>query len=292
MPPHSGEASARLPDPAWALRPLCVVAPLILLAACASAPLTHNGALTSYEGLTPSNGAQAKARLRVSKTEVAAAKTVRITPTRFADGIGRGLSGTDRALMVNRVDRALCHGLSERFDVVDPSQPADLSIQATITHLGKTDRIAAGASVVVSFVSVVPAVSPRVPFGLGSLTIEAEALTPTGDQAAAMIWSKGASYISVLGSTTVSAVGDAYQLAPSFGTDFAQLLATGETPFGNGDLIKLNGKPDAACGVYGDDPGVGGFIAENFGLPPDWTDKGARRPKDGKAKGSSSRTAP
>lgn len=266
-------------------RPLvaaCALVPLVLLAACASAPTTRSGSLTSYEGLAPSDGVQTKSQLLVNKDNVLAAKTVRIAPTRFAHDIGSGLWEKDRELVANRVDRALCEGLSKRLDVVDPVGPADLSVQATITHLGTTNRLAAGASLVVGFVpsalSSVPGLSPRVPFGVGSLTIEAEALNPAGTQEAAIIWSRGASY--VLSSSTISEVGDAYQLASDFGGNFSELLTTGETPFGGMPrmaLPKFGGKKDVDCDAYGRGSGVVGFVGGNLGMPPGWTDKGAQK---------------
>jgi hypothetical protein len=266
-------------------RPLAAafaLVPLLLVAACASAPTTRSGSLTSYEGLAPSDGVQTKSRLLVNKENVLAAKTVRIAPTRFARDIGSDLSDKDRELVVNRVDRALCKGLSKRLDVVDPNDPADLSVQATITHLKTTNRLAAGASVIVGFVpsalTSVPLMSPRVPFGLGSLTIEAEALNREGTQDAAIIWSRGASY--VMSSTTVSEVGDAYQLASDFGGNFSELVTSGETPFGGMprlELPKFGGKKDVDCDAYGKGGGVIGFFADNLGAPPDWTDKGAQK---------------
>lgn len=271
-------------------RPLaaaCALVPLMLLAACASAPATRSGSLTSYEGLAPSDGVQTKSQLLINKDNVLAAKTVRIAPTRFANGVGPSLSENDRELVANRIDRALCKGLTKRLDVVDPNEPADLSVQATITHLGTTNRIAAGASLVVGFIPTsfsLPGLSPRVPFGLGSLTIEAEALNPAGQQEAAIVWSRGASYVA--SSSTISEVGDAYQLASDFGGNFSQLVTTGETPFGGMphiDLPKFGGKKDVDCEVYGRGSGVVGFFGDNLGMPPGWTDKGAQ--KGGKPKG-------
>ncbi|MFZ0266178.1 DUF3313 domain-containing protein [Caulobacter sp.] len=268
-------------------RPLATafaLVPLMFLAACASSPSTRSGALTSYEGLAPSNNTSTKSQIRVNREAILAANTVRIAPTRFENGVGSELSDADRQLVVNRVDRALCKDLSKRLDVVGPSGPADLSVQATITHLGITNRLAAAGSVAVSFVSVIPMVTPRVPFGLGSLTVEAEALNPAGKQEAAMVWSRGAQYVSVMGSTTVSEVSDAYQLASVFGENFGELLTTGETPFERRSPMKLpkfgGKKKDVDCEAYGRGSGVMGFVAENFGAPPGWTDKGAQKAAD------------
>lgn len=271
--------SDRLDGKRLAIR-ACALVPLFLLAACASAPATRSGSLVSYEGLKPSDGVQTKSQLLVNKENVLAATSVRIAPTRFAHDIGSKLSSKDRELVANRIDRALCKGLSKRLDVVDPNGPADLSVQATITNLKTTNRLAAGASLVVGFVpstlTSVPMLSPRVPFGLGSLTVEAEALNPEGTQEAAIVWSRGASY--VMSSTTVSEVGDAYQLASDFGGNFSDLVTRGETPFGRMprlEVPKFGGKKDVDCEAYGKGGGVIGFLVDNLGAPPEWTDKGA-----------------
>lgn len=83
----------------------------------------------------------------------------------------------------------------------------------------------------------------------------------------------------------MSEIGDAYQLASAFGGDFGALIATGQTPFGGAARVKpprLGGRRDADCDAYGSSPGFIGFVAENFGVPPGVTDKGAR-PANAKA---------
>jgi hypothetical protein len=257
----------------------------VLLSSCASAPMTRGGSLSSYDSLTPSDGVLAKSLVRVSKDEVLAAKTVRIVPTVFSEAASPKLSAKQRVLVANAVDRSLCVGLSERFQVVTADQPADLTAHVLVTQAAPTDEVAAGASKVASFVPMalgVPAPVPRLPIGLGSLTVEAEAQDSSGKQQAAMIWARGAN--SFTDSPTVSAAGDAYDLATSFGGDFSQLLVTGATPFGKAPRMpsldkigsSLGGKPKyAACEAFGRSPGVVGMIAGRAGLPPEWSDKGA-----------------
>lgn len=258
----------------------CVLIPMLSLAACASVPIKQGGALTSYEGLSSHKGRQSRSEFRVDQDQVMAAKTVRIVPTRFADGVGSELSDKERMLVANRVDRALCRGLARRLDIIGPNEPADLSVQTTITHLGKTSKAAAGASVVASFVSIVPLISPRVPFGLGSLGVEAEALDALGRQEAAMLWTSKAQPIGLMSSATVSRVGDAYQLSNEFGGKFSQLIVTGKSPYKGPrvKLPKLKGKKDDECKPFGKDGGILGMVADNFGAPPGWTDKGSRKP--------------
>lgn len=266
-------------------RALFAIAILVLLSGCASAPLTKSGSLSSYDNMKPSDGVLAKSMVRVSKDYVLAARTVRIVPTAFSQAASPTLSHEQRMLVANAVDRALCIGLSERFRVVGPDQPADLSTRVLVTQAAPTDEVAAGASKVVSFVPAalgVMAPVPRLPIGLGSLTLEAEAQDRGGRQQAAMIWARGAN--SFTNSPMVSTAGDAYDLAGSFAGDFGQLLVTGDSPFGKAPSMpsfdkigsSLGGKPKyEACEAFGRAPGVVGMISGNIGLPPEWSDKGA-----------------
>jgi hypothetical protein len=258
---------------------------IVLLSGCASAPMTKGGSLSSYDNMAPSDGVLAKSLVRVSRDDILAAKTVRIVPTVFTQAASPTLSTKQRALVANAIDRSLCVGLSERLEVVAADRPADLTAHVLVTQAAPTDEMAAGASKVVSFVPAVlgvPAPIPRLPIGLGSLTLEAEAQDRAGKQQAAMIWARGAN--SFTNSPTLSTAGDAYDLATSFGGDFSQLLVTGETPFGKAPKLpsldkigsSLGGKPkNAACEAFGRGPGVAGMIAERVGMPPEWSDKGA-----------------
>ncbi|MCC8949669.1 DUF3313 domain-containing protein [Bradyrhizobium sp. Arg62] len=256
-----------------------------LLSGCASAPMTRGGSLASYDNLTPSDGMLAKSLVRVNKDEVLAAKTVRIVPTTFSQAASPTLSQEQRHLVANAIDRSLCVGLSERLQVVRPDQPADLSVHALVTQAAPTDEVAAGTSKVVSFLpsalgAGVPVPVPRLPVGLGSLTVEAEVRDQASRQQAAMIWARGAN--SFTNSPMVSSAGDAYDLAPSFSDDFSKLVVTGSTPFGKAPELPsldtigatLGGKPKyAACEAYGRNPGLIGMAAKKLGLPPEWSDK-------------------
>ena len=212
---------------------------------------------------------------------------MRITPTAFAETPGgAALSDKQRGLIANAIDRSLCFGLSERFEVVPFDQPADLTAHAAVTHVAATDPTMAGASKLVSLAPAillpgVPVPVPRIPLGLGSLSIEAQARDRTGAQKAAMIWARGAN--SFTSAPRVSSDGDAYDLTTSFSGDFSKLLVTGASPFG-----KLPSPPslqsmgrffgaapkNPACQVFGPDPGLVGFVGDHIGTPPDWTDKG------------------
>jgi len=258
---------------------------MTLLSGCASAPMTRGGSLASYDNLTQSDGLLAKSLVRVNKDDVLAAKTIRIVPAAFSQTASPTLSQEQRKLVANTIDRSLCVGLSERFQVVALDQPADLTAYARVTQAAPTDEVAAGASKVVGIVPTVlgagvPVPVPRLPIGLGSLTVEAEVRDQASRQQAAMIWARGAN--SFTSSPMVSSAGDAYELASSFSDDFSKLVVTGATPFGKTPELpsfdkigaSFGGKPKyAACEAFGRNPGLVGMAAGKLGLPPEWSDK-------------------
>ena len=277
------ERSSRIKHPVT-LATLFIVS---LLPGCASVPLVQGGGLSSYERLTPSDGKITKSRLHVRKEQVMAAKTINIAPTLFPQSAAPTLSSKQRALVANAVDRALCVSLSDRFNVVRADAPADLSVRATITKATPTNEVAAGVSVAASigskFIDMgVPVPIPRVPIGLGNLSIEAEAIDLSGQQQAAMLWGRGAT--AFFSSPKVSKASDAYDLAKAFGEDFAELLVKGESPFESIGISipswqKINSSIGfapkyAACENFGRSPGIVGFAGDKMGLPPEWTDKG------------------
>ncbi|MBS1182011.1 MAG: putative exported protein of unknown function [Proteobacteria bacterium] len=259
---------------------------MLLLSACASAPMERGQTLSSYEGMAASDGILTKSFLRGNKDKLLAAKTIQVIPTLFSNTAGPTLSAEQRALVSNTIDRSLCIGLSERFQVVSAGTAADLTVRASVVHSAATSQVAAGASKVASALPTVlgvPGMVPRIPIGLGSLTVEGEAVDGIGQQQAAILWGRGAN--SLTSPAKISKIGDAYDLATSFGDDFSRLLVTGESPFesmGSTPSMQkigtsLGGRPKyAACEAFGRDPGVVGFAAGVMGLPPEWSDTGAK----------------
>ncbi len=285
----------------FARTPTCRVASWIplsllpLISACATIPLTQTGSLSSYDRLQPADGMLTKARVSVDKDTVLAARTVQIIPTSFAPAaMSTKLLEKDRKLVANAVDRSICIGLSDRFQIVLPPQTADLTVHVSIAGIVPTDETAAATSKVLDIgksvvtgtgvvESSVPIPSVRVPIGLGGIALEAEAVDPAGYQRAAMLWARGAN--SFMGKTRVSPVGDAYELASSFGSDFSELLVTGDNPFRTKmpslptmQRVKslFGGAPkESVCDAFGR-VGVTDLLAAQFGLPPGWTDKGGQ----------------
>jgi Protein of unknown function (DUF3313) len=283
--------------------PALVLAVAGLLPACATAPLVQGVSLSSYDGMAPSDGMITKSRIHIKKQQVLAAKTVKIVPTVFPADVAPKLSDDQRALVANAINRALCVNLSDRFMVVAANIPADLTVKAVVTQATETDEVAAGLSAAISigtkFVDMgAPVPVPRIPIGLGDLSLEAEAVDRFGEQQAAMLWGRGAT--ALFSSPKASKASDVYDLAAAFGDDFGYLLVKGESPFGtSGSKLpsweridsalpsrqKINSAMGlapkyAACENFGRAPGLAGFVGSRIGLPPEWTDKNAKEATD------------
>lgn len=238
--------------------------------------------------MSEANGLVTRSKIRVNKQDVLAAKTIRIASTVFPARTDVVLNEKERRLVANAISRELCLRLSERFRIVSSDDDADLTVQATVTHAAPTSPTASGASKALSIAKTValpgvPVPVPRLPVGLGSLSVEAEARDFAGFQKAAMVWARGAN--SITNSPRVANEGDAYDLAADFGTDFAKLVTTGESPFGgipalppmDSIPVRLGGAPKyVACEAFGRFPGITGFAGQGLGLPPAWTDSGAK----------------
>ena len=265
---------------------LSLALPLVLAAAgagCSTVPLKEGGTLSSYSNLGAPKGKLSKSRVYVDGVGLAPAKTAAITPTTFAfSAATRIKSPDDRTMVSNALDRALCISLSDKYRMVAPGEPADLTIRSVITDIVPTNKAMAGVSTVVTVGSgfALPVGLPRLPIGLGGLAVEAEAVDGSGVQRAAMVWSRGAN--SLQNEPRVSEVGDAYGLASKFSSEFSRILIARKEPKGldislpSGQRMKswLGGKPKyVACDAFGREPGLVGAVAAKYGAPPQWTEK-------------------
>ncbi|MQB34266.1 DUF3313 domain-containing protein [Rhizobium rhizogenes] len=267
----------------WSFKVSTGLALVMLLCGCANSPLRQGTSLSSYNNMKPARARLTMATLWVDRTSVLSARTIRIIPTTISDATVQAIKQPeDRALIANTINRALCVDLSDRFKVVSPVEAADLTIRASIVDIMPTNSTAAGLSTVTSLGTaiVLPVSMPRLPIGLGGLSVEAEAIGADGQQKAAMLWSRGAN--SFTNKPRVSQVGDAYSLANTFGDDFGKMLVTGQSPFGilpsipSGQKLRasLGGKNKyEACNAFGSAPGIAGAIAGQVGMPPAWTDR-------------------
>jgi uncharacterized protein DUF3313 len=263
-----------------------VLALTICVAGCASASLDGSGSLSSYADLKASDGVLAKSKLYINSEAVSAARTVKIVPATFSPKAEvEGITNEQRKLIGNAINRSLCGNLSDKFTPVS-SGDADLTVYTRVTQMTSTNETAVAASKGGAIAKAVllpgvPVPTPRLPIGLGSLSVEAEARGRDDRQVAAMIWGRGANFLS--GSARVSAAGDAYELASTFGDDFSTMLITGKSPFGTMPRAPsvervqalAGGAPKyAACETFGREPGVTGLVGGAIGVPPEWNDKG------------------
>lgn len=101
------------------------------------------GSLGSYDDMTVSDGVLTKSRIKVRREAVLAAKTVRIVPTSYSQRAAQvQFTDAQRKLVSNSIDRALCVGLSDRFVVVGPNEPADLTVRASWRRIPCSTRSA------------------------------------------------------------------------------------------------------------------------------------------------------
>lgn len=254
----------------------------IALGACATVETRQVGSLSSYSQLKASDGILTRTRQFVARPVLREAQTVRLIPTTLALGSSPAtVTAEQLRLVANALDRALCRELSRRFRVVEGGH-SDLSVKVVIASLSATDTTAAGASVVAGAAGMIVGLPvPRIPYGLGSLTVEAEAIGKGGQQAAAMVWARGADIL--LSRPRVSPEGDAYTLATFFAQDFGKLLVTGEDPIANPLPMAITAETigeffgsDAAqpaCRRFGRDPGLAGVAGGITGAPPIWADR-------------------
>ena len=260
------------------------LAPLLAgLAACQSAEVIETGSLSSYKDFVASNGMVTKTKYRVDAAATKNVKTVHVIPTTFAASADLDkLGDPQKRLVATAIDRSLCEALSAQFDVVPISKPADMAVRSVISKVKSTNAVVAGVSTVTSAVSPVPV--PRIPIGLGSLAVEAEAFDATGKQIAGLTWARGANILT--NGSRASTAADAFELAGDFSGDFSALLEKSGDPMKsdfklpsmknvkNSVAYAVTGKPsDPDCAVFGKGSGLGGIASGALGLPPEWSEK-------------------
>jgi Protein of unknown function (DUF3313) len=205
------------------VRRLLLLCSLLPLAACATAPATQSGGLSSYQGLTdPGDTARAQVRLRADADALAKVRRVAIEPTALtADA--PWLVEADRALLIREMDAQLCFELTERYELAAASE-ADARVRALITSVTPTGKGGSAASAAIG-VAIPGPVGIRVA-GLGGVGVEAEMLeTRSSAQIAAITWSRQAQAVGV-DNPSFSQVGDALQ----FTEPFADLAAKTFSP--------------------------------------------------------------
>ena len=101
----------------------------LTLSGCATAPLMTSGSLVAYNELTPADGITTKSKLHIDKPSILAARSISIVPARYsAAATTAELSDQQRRIIANAIDRSLCIGLSDRFQIVPFGAPTDLTV--------------------------------------------------------------------------------------------------------------------------------------------------------------------
>lgn len=253
------------------------------LTACQSASLSETGSLSSYKDFVASDGMVTKTKYRVDSGSTKTVKTVHLIPTTFASNADVGkLGDPQKKLVATAIDRSLCEALSAHFDVVPVSKPADMAVRSVVSKVKATNAVVAGVSTVTSAVAPVPV--PRIPIGLGSLAVEAEAFDAKGKQIAGLTWARGANILT--NGSRASTAADAFELAGDFSDDFSALLSKSNDPMKSGFELPsmknvsnsvsyaVTGKStDPDCAIFGRGSGVTGIVGGALGLPPEWTEK-------------------
>lgn len=199
----------------------------ITLMGCQTLPTSNSGYLSNYAG-----GAQNKNSMRASVNEARndaasdAIERVFIQPAELANGAGSGLKDEEIRDVLYEVDRQICFEISERFTIVPELDSETALIRTSVVRIAPTGQMASGASAVAKVFIPVPFLEVRVPGTLGGLAVESELLAPNSSQQIAFItWGRDAK---ALGTDTpsLSAVGDALQLAVPMGDAVAAAFST------------------------------------------------------------------
>jgi hypothetical protein len=162
-----------------------------LVSGCAESDLTQTGALSSYDQLRPADGLVTKSMVKADRDRLKTIRSVHFAGLDYAlVAQTPGLSDAERQLIRTALNRSLCNQLAAHFTIVPSEADADLTINGAITLAKSTNSVAASASAVTSAATTVLLYTPlpaRLPIGMGSLSIEAEARDAKGSQVAAMV---------------------------------------------------------------------------------------------------------
>jgi hypothetical protein len=262
--------------------PLTIVGALMLsTGACTTIPTSSDGFLSRTDNLEAAKGVRGK-RLatlppsppigRDSKLQIEAVRSI---GTVSAPG---QITPAERALIENALARNACNDLSKHFEIIgsDVVSPDAYKLRIGLANVEPTGKFGAAVGIATSFVSPVGGLRP--PIGLGSLTVEFELLKPSGEQAAAMVWSRKADM--VMADASTSRIGDAYNFAGDATSDFARLASRQASNGDNarGIAIPFLDKPDEACSIYGQATNRAAQVVGFLGVPvpPEMVDKGPK----------------
>jgi Protein of unknown function (DUF3313) len=195
---------------------------LSIIAGCSSAPkVAHTQFLSDYEKLSSHKEKKHYSDSRfVDKPAVENAKSLGLARTSYSDVVlPEGITQNQMNIIANNIDRELCVGFSSYFEIVDEEQTADLNVRSNLTAIRATGK---GMATVSAIAGNIAPVWIRPPTGMGALAAEAELLDNTKQQRAAIVWTRSARSLNE--SESISSIGDAYQLADTFASDFIKLV--------------------------------------------------------------------
>lgn len=230
-----------MPDPLMkALIPISLLG--LGLAACQTAPAPNAGFLTSYEGLTAREDTiRASIRERRDDAAMAGVERVWLEPAVLVGQAGEGLSDQEKAIVLREVDRQVCYEVSERFDLAERAEGA-ARLRTGVVGVRPTGAAGSGIAAVANAFIPGPG-TVRVPGTTGGLAAEAELLSRSGSQLAALAWARNANVVGT-DSPSLSRVGDALQLAEPFGDAVGDAISPPDRP------VRKIADPDP-CAAYG-----------------------------------------
>ena len=210
---------------------LLFAAASLLLTACATAPQTRSGYLSTYDGLKPrTDVVRAKVSEKREDAAVQVVRSVALEPSVIAPGADLAwLTPEERDMLLRQLDARMCFALSRRFDVAADPTAADAKVRAAITLVRPTGRAGSALSAAAGFFIPGP-IGVRTPVGLGALGAEAEMVeVASGRQLAALTWSRQANPVGT-DTPSLSRIGDALQYTGAFAGAAARAFAPPGAP--------------------------------------------------------------
>ena len=186
----------------------------LLAIGCAKAPVRMADDGGNWERLKDERHYQ----IQVQRGAIAAPPArLRLPEVRTAkDAHDAKVSVAQAQLVANQLARSTCLALAPYAEY---AEDAGSRLRLAVRSIGRTNEGAAAASTVVGFFVPGPF---RLPAGMGSLAVDAELRSDSVETPFEMRWARGANPL--LHDAKWSEIGDAWQLAPSFGRDLRNAL--------------------------------------------------------------------
>ena len=251
----------------------CLIAPALLLSACASVPQSKDSTLAADKVLESVSDEQGRRVSRFVDGALLAPLTAYALPEIKLElpEARKDISVQQLAILSNALNRSVCTRLGQYLVAEPVPSETALKIEIALTGITPTSKTISGISAAADFFVPGPF---RIPVGMGAIALDARAST-AGQTAAFMRWAKGAN--PVFNSAKVSSIGDAYALLDTFTREFGQLLLQGTSKVKTrqkltDDLITAN---ETLCeSRYGTVDMVGKGASFLLPLSPEFIDKG------------------